>query len=145
MTSINSVTCKYKKGPSDAGFDPLLWQRKDWPLMPWSRYKISKFLGSGRYGIVAMADHEITQTSVVAKQIRHVFGGKGDGNSLVHAIRSLREIAMMAYANHPNVGLGLSLGIGACLGLFFITIMYTIFTQIYEACILYSVMSQITA
>lgn len=61
---------------------------------------MTRYVGSGRYGIVGAAQHTITKQHVVVKQVRNVFRMK---EGIVYTMRTLREIAAMISMNHPNV------------------------------------------
>lgn len=104
MAAVTANTLKYKKRPGDPGFDELSWQKKDWDQLLSSRFRMTKYIGSGRYGIVGQAKHCITQQDVIVKQIRSCFRSPDAGlGGLVYSLRTVREVATMVQANHPNV------------------------------------------
>lgn len=67
-------------------------------IMPWdmtvltARYKLVKQLGSGAYGVVALADNCTTGKMVAIKRSRWIHPGRDDS----HSTRLLREIAILA-------------------------------------------------
>jgi len=61
------------------------------------RYKVKQLLGSGAYGNVAeAADRELSR-AVAIKQARHLM------DDLIDAKRILREVAILAHLDHPNI------------------------------------------
>lgn len=69
-------------------------------MLKLTRFRMLKYIGSGRYGIVGKAVHCTSAQDVICKQVRNVFRA---GEGKVYVIRTLREIGTMCHMRHPNV------------------------------------------
>lgn len=60
-------------------------------------YSLTDYLGSGAYGIVCSAQEKQTEKNYAIKKCKNIF------HSRTLAKRTLREMKILRYLNHPNI------------------------------------------
>merc|ERR1719506_2547630 len=83
------------RSPSEGSIEE--WQSKYFPLISPDDFKLDQYLGRGSYAAVSGAVRVTTGKKVAIKKIDHVFCNISD------AKRILREVAILARCDHPNV------------------------------------------
>lgn len=62
-----------------------------------SRYKLTRAVGTGAYGVVVAAEDALTGAKVAIKKVPNAF------NDLTDGLRIVREIRLMRHFNHENI------------------------------------------
>jgi len=83
------------RSPSEGKEDA--WQAKHFPLISSDEYMLDQYLGRGSYAAVSGAVRVSDSKKYAIKKIDHVFCNISD------AKRILREVAILARADHPNL------------------------------------------
>jgi mitogen-activated protein kinase 1/3 len=96
--SIALINAPTAEGPAGFGFhpQPQVLEHSEHMELP-EDYCVEDFLGSGAYGTVCSVRIKSTQELVAIKKCKKIFSSK------TLAKRTLREMKLLRFMNHPNI------------------------------------------